>query len=128
MKNAFYQNVKFSKSIKYAINGLKLIVKNERNFRIILAFSVIVISFGLIFQISHFEWIAVFILISLVFVSESINSVIEAICDTVSLEFKVNIKYAKDVAAGAVLITAGCAIVVGLMVFLPHVLKLMQVQ
>ena len=126
MKNAFYQNVKFRKSIKYAINGLKLIVKNERNFRIILAFSVIVISFGLIFQISHFEWIAVFILIFLVFVSESINSVIEVICDTVSLEFKVNIKYAKDVSAGAVLVSSLVSVIAGLIIFIPYIIDLLQ--
>jgi diacylglycerol kinase len=124
MKNTFYQNVRFGNSMRYAINGLKLIVKNERNFRIILLFSVLVITAGLIFQISHFEWIAITILIALVFISESINSVIEAICDTVASEFKVNIKYAKDVSAGAVLVSSVVSIVAGLIIFVPYILDI----
>ena len=127
MKNPFYQNVKFEKSLKHAFNGLNLIVKNERNFRIILVFSVFVITAGFIFRITHFEWVAITIVIALVFVSETINSVIEAICDTVSHDFKVNIKYAKDVSAGAVLVSSLVSIVAGLLIFVPYIVNLLLI-
>ena len=58
----------------------------------------------------------------MVFVAETINSAIEALCDTVSLDYKVNIKYAKDVSAGAVLVTAFVSVITGLIIFMPYVI------
>ena len=57
----------------------------------------------------------------MVFISESINSAIEALCDTVSLDYKVNIKYAKDVSAGAVLVSALVSVITGMLVFIPYI-------
>jgi len=54
--------------------------------------------------------------------SEVINSAIEALCDTISQDFKINIKYAKDVSAGAVLVSAFVSVVTGLIVFLPYLI------
>jgi diacylglycerol kinase len=122
MKNHFYQNVRFSKSLNDAVNGLKLIIKNERNFRIDIGASIVVVVVGLLFNISHFDWIALTLLIALVFISETINSVIEALCDTVSTEYKVNIKYAKDVSAGAVLVSSIVSVIAGLMIFMPYII------
>jgi diacylglycerol kinase len=56
----------------------------------------------------------------MVIVSETINSAIEALCDTVSLDYKVNIKYAKDVSAGAVLVSAIVSVITGIIIFLPY--------
>jgi len=126
MKNHFYQNVRFSKSLKDAINGLRLIIKNERNFRIDIGASVVVVITGFLLKISHWDWIAISLLIALVFISETINSVIEAICDTVSSEYKVNIKYAKDVSAGAVLVSSIVSIIAGLIIFIPHIVAFLM--
>ncbi|NMC09202.1 diacylglycerol kinase family protein, partial [Candidatus Microgenomates bacterium] len=111
----------FFKSQGYARNGLKLIYKNERNFRIDLAVALLVVLAGIFFEISHFEWIAISLVISIVFVSEVMNSAIEALCDTVSQDFKVNIKYAKDVSAGAVLVSAIVSVITGGIIFIPYV-------
>jgi diacylglycerol kinase (ATP) len=62
----------------------------------------------------------------MVFIAETINSAIEALCDTVSLEYKVNIKYAKDVSAGAVLVSATVSVITGLIVFLPYIVTLVK--
>jgi len=126
MKNHFYQNVRFSKSLKDAINGLRLIIKNERNFRIDIGASVVVVITGFLLKISHWDWIAISLLIALVFISETINSVIEAICDTVSSEYKVNIKYAKEVSAGAVLVSSIVSIIAGLIIFIPHIVAFLM--
>ncbi len=122
MKNGNFQAENFFKSQGYARNGLKLIYKNERNFRIDLLVTVFVICAGVFFQISHFEWIAISLVVSMVFISEVMNSAIEALCDTVSQDFKVNIKYAKDVSAGAVLVSALVSVITGIIVFLPYII------
>lgn len=124
MKNLYYQNVSFHKSLKHAWSGLKLIFRDERNFRrdLVVAFCVIVA--GILFKITHFEWVAISLVISTVLISEALNSVIEAICDTISCDFKLNIKYAKDVSAGAVLVSAIVSVITGLLVFTPYILEL----
>ncbi|MDD2578228.1 MAG: diacylglycerol kinase family protein [Candidatus Dojkabacteria bacterium] len=126
MKNIKYQATNFFKSQGHARSGIKLIFKNERNFRIDLIVAIIVVILGFLFKISHTDWIAISLVISVVFVSETINSAIEALCDTVSLEYKVNIKYAKDVSAGAVLVSALVSVITGLIVFVPYIVELVK--
>ena len=126
MKNPKYQATNFFKSQGHARSGIRLIFKNERNFRIDLIIALIVIAFGFIFRISHTDWIAISLVISMVLVSETVNSAIEALCDTVSLEYKVNIKYAKDVSAGAVLVSVLLSIVTGLIVFVPYITEFVK--
>ncbi len=122
MKNNKYKAESFFKSQGHARSGLRLIFKNERNFRIDLIMAFIVVLAGIAFEISYTDWIALSLVISMVFVAETINSAIEALCDTVSLDYKVNIKYAKDVSAGAVLVTALVSVITGLIIFMPYVI------
>ena len=119
MKDSFQTAKTLSQSRKHAIMGIKLIIENERNFRIQLAVAIVVITLSILLKISHTHWIAVSLLITLVLVLEAFNSVIEAVCDTVSKDYRVNIKYAKDVAAGAVLVSAILSFVLGLIIFIP---------
>ncbi len=126
MKNHYYQNIQFGRSLGHAVDGLKAIFRDERNFRLDLFFTIVVIIVGILFKISHSDWIAISLVISMVLISETINSVIEAICDTVSTEYKVNIKYAKDVSAGAVLVSAIVSIITGLVVFLPYIITFIK--
>jgi len=112
------------KSQKHAIEGILSIIRNERNFRIQLVVAVCVVIVSFLLNISHQDWIAVGFLITLVLISEAFNSVIEAVCDTVSQEYRVNIKYAKDVSAGAVLVSAILSVILGLIIFLPYILDL----
>ncbi len=126
MKNSTYQAENFFKSQGHARNGLKLIFRNERNFRIDLVFAISVILAGVFFQVSHSDWIALSLVISMVLISETINSAIEALCDTVSLDYKVNIKYAKDVSAGAVLVSSFVSVITGMIVFLPYIITLLK--
>ena len=127
MKNVYYKNVSFYKSLNHAWSGLKVIFHDERNFRRDLVIALCVIIAGILFNISHFEWIAISLVISAVLISESLNSVIEAICDTISCDFRLNIKYAKDVSAGAVLVSALVSIITGLLIFMPYILDLLKI-
>jgi len=126
MKNDHFKSPDFLKSQGYARNGVKLIFRNERNFRIDIVVAVLVVIAGFLFKISHTDWIAISLVISMVFTAEVLNSAIEALCDTVSQDFKVNIKYAKDVSAGAVLISALVSIITGLIVFLPYIIEVVK--
>ena len=126
MKNESFKTEDFFKSQGYARNGIKLIFKNERNFRIELVITALVILAGVFFKISHFEWIAISLVISMVLISETINSAIEALCDTVSQDFKINVKYAKDVSAGAVLVSALVSVITELIIFLPYIIQKIQ--
>lgn len=122
MKNHKYKAEDFFKSQGHARSGIKLIFKNERNFRTILKVAIVVIIAGFAFQVSYTDWIALCLVISMVIISETINSAIEALCDTVSLDYKVNIKYAKDVSAGAVLVSALVSVITGLIIFMPYLI------
>ena len=126
MKNSFFKASSFYKSQGYARNGLKLIFKNERNFRIDLVVACLVVIMGFVFKISYTDWIATSLVISMVLISETINSAIEALCDTISQDYKVNIKYAKDVSAGAVLVSALVSVITGVIVFTPYILEAIQ--
>jgi undecaprenol kinase len=126
MKKTFRTPTPFSQSSKHALKGIWTILKNERNFRIQLVIAILVVTIGLILQISHRDWVAVGFLIALVLISEALNSVIEALCDTISKEYRVNIKYAKDVSAGAVLVSAILSIILGLIIFVPYILPIIR--
>jgi diacylglycerol kinase (ATP) len=122
MKNAFYIPTSFFKSLKIALKGLKMIVKNERNFRIQLVVAGLVVLTGLILGFSHYDWIATSFFITLVLVAEAFNSVIEAVCDTISLQYRDTIRYAKDVSAGAVLLSSLASLIGGTIIIYPYVM------
>jgi diacylglycerol kinase len=125
-KNHAFDARNFFESYWYALSGLKLIITNERNFRIQLVMIALVTVLGFILRISHNDWILLFLVMGLVLISEAFNSVIEAVCDTVSQEYRVNIRYAKNVSAGAVLLSAGVSVVTGTIIFAPYVLDLLN--
>ncbi len=111
-------------SQKYAWNGLSLIVIGQANFRIELAITVLVIAAGLYFKISLLEWYGVLFSITIVLITEALNSALESACDAITTQRNGAIRYAKDVAAGAVLVAAIAAVVVGMVVFWPYVIHL----
>ncbi|MBN2100741.1 diacylglycerol kinase family protein [Candidatus Dojkabacteria bacterium] len=125
-KNHKYDARNFFESYRFAVSGLKLILKNERNFRIQIVALALVVVGGLILGIGHSDWVALALVAGLVLISEAFNSVIEAVCDTVSKEYKVNIRYAKDVSAGAVLVSSIASAVTGLIIFWPYLWNLLK--
>lgn len=110
------------KSFSYALSGIRFVLKTQHNARIHLAISIFVIAFGIIKNISANDWRWSVIAISLVWFAETINSAFEFLCDVVSPEFHHSVKIAKDIAAGAVLICAIGAAILGVLTFLPYFL------
>lgn len=126
MKNEKNKARTFLDSQSFAFNGIKLIIRNERNFRLQMIFAILVFIAGIVLDISHEDWVAVGLLVAIVLITEAYNSVIEALCDTISKEYRVNIKYAKDVSAGAVLVSAILSIILGLIIFMPYILVIVS--
>jgi diacylglycerol kinase (ATP) len=117
-----FQNNKmkrFIKSFYFALKGIYQLFKNERNAKIHLLISIAVISFSFYFNISKLEWIIIIFSIAAVFTAEAFNTSIEKMVDFVSLQHHEKAGQIKDLAAGAVLITAIAVAIVGLIVFIP---------
>lgn len=121
MNNKGFTLKKRLKSFTFAFNGICLLIKNEHNAWIHSFAAICVIIAGFIFNLSPTEWIAIVFAIGLVLAGEAINSSLEALCDLVSPEYNVLIKQSKDLAAGAVLILAISAAIVGLIIFIPKI-------
>ena len=106
-------------SFAYAWAGIRQAFKTEHNTWIHLFLTITSVIAGLILQIEKWDWIALVIVITMVWVAELFNTCIEKIMDFISTEKHPQIKLVKDVAAAAVLITAFSAIIVGLLIFVP---------
>lgn len=109
------------KSFGYAINGLKVLFREEHNARIHILVALIAIVLGFIFHISANEWLAICVLIGLVLSLEALNSAVENLSDHVSPQWNEKIKKAKDLSAAAVFIAALIAVVCGCIIFLPKI-------
>lgn len=110
------------KSIKFAMNGMKILISEEHNARIHLLAAICAIAAGFYFTISLSEWMAIIFSIGIVFSLESINSSIEYIADFISPEKHDKIMKIKDVSAAGVLFGAISALIIGLIIFLPKLL------
>ena len=108
-------------SFKYALRGIVYLFRNEHNAQIHLFALICTVTAGFFLTISPMEWIAVIFAIGFVFVAESFNTAIEALCDEVSADYRELIRRSKDVAAAGVLIAALTAVVIGLIVFVPRI-------
>lgn len=124
MKNDGFTLRKRLKSFKFAFNGIRLLITREHNAWIHCFAAICVIIAGFAFDISTTEWIAVTFAIGTVLAAEAVNSSIEAIADLVSPEYNEAIKRTKDLAAGAVLIFAISAAIVGLIIFVPKIMEM----
>jgi len=124
MKQQGFSIKKRIRSFGYAINGLKILVKEEHNARIHLFVTLCVVLAGALLRISAIEWVAVVFAIGLVIALEAVNSSIENLADFVSPEKHHWIKKIKDLAAAAVLVGAIASVIVGLIVFVPKILNL----
>jgi len=116
---------KRAKSFTYAFAGIARLLRYEHNAWIHCVAAVVAVAAGLLLDISATEWMAVALCIGAVLAAEAFNSAIEALADRVSPGYDEAVKHAKDLAAGAVLLVALAAVVVGLIVFVPKLTALL---
>lgn len=112
-------------SFKYATEGIIQASKEEPNLKFHFLISLVIIFFSLFLDLSSIEWIIVIFLIGLVISVELTNTAIEEVVDSFTQEIHPAAKRAKDVSAGAVLIVSITALIIGLIIFIPHLLKIL---
>ncbi|WP_066735258.1 diacylglycerol kinase family protein [Bariatricus massiliensis] len=112
------------RSFRYAFEGIIAGLKTERNLMIHYSALGLVVVFGITLNISITEWCICLILCALVISLEMVNTAVEAVVDLVTRDQKRRAKLAKDTAAGAVLIAAVTAAVIGGIIFLPKIAAL----
>ena len=122
MKKERFSVKKRMKSFQYAFAGLKVLFKHEHNSWIHAVAAICVIVAGFLFRISYVEWIAVLIVIGMVFAAEIFNSSLERIADFIQPEKDDRIRDIKDLGSAAVLVTAITAAAIGIMIFLPKII------
>lgn len=117
---------KLKNSFKYAIQGIKSAFKTEQNLKIHFIIALLAIILGIAFKISYIEWAVCFLLFGFVITAELLNTAIEVTVDLAMPEKNEKAKLAKDIAAGAVLISAIIAILVGMVIFLPKIIEIIN--
>jgi len=110
---------RFFRSFIYALQGIRHVFGTEANMKIHLVFTLLVIVCGLFFKISATEWMFCLLCFGLVISMEMINTAIEKLVDDLSPDFNSVAGNIKDIAAGAVLISAIFAAATGLIIFVP---------
>ena len=117
---------KLIRSFGYAFKGIGYAAATQLNFRVHLVATLTAVCMGYALHISVNEWQWIMLCITLVLVTELLNTAIETLTDLVSPGYHEKAGRVKDVAAGAVVITALFALLTGLIIFLPKLLKLID--
>jgi len=113
-----------ARSFYYAFAGLWWTIRTQRNMRIHVTLGALALVAALLLRFSTGELALLLIMITVVLVLEMLNTVVEAAVDLASPAYHPLAKTAKDVAAGAVLVSAIGSVLVGLLLFLPHLRQL----
>lgn len=110
------------KSFRFAWQGMKSFLLGEHNARLHLVATAGVILVAILFPVTQTEWLALVFAMGFVWVAEMLNTCIERIMDFVSDQQHPEIKFIKDLAAGAVLVAAITAVIVAAIVFIPKLI------
>ncbi|WP_245653564.1 diacylglycerol kinase family protein [Sphingomonas pituitosa] len=113
-------------SFRYAVRGLRWLIREEHNARVHLAASVLAVGAGLVLRLPAPDWRWLIVAIALVWLAEAFNTAIEDICDRICPEFDPAIGRIKDLAAGGVLVASLAAAGIGLFTLGPPLLKLLH--
>ncbi len=113
--------LKLLQGFVHAFRGISIVIRSERNFQIHLIAFLVVISTGVYFQISRFEWTILIFVSSLVMGLELVNTAVEKLCNEITEEQKSSIRNIKDISAGAVLVAAIGAFIIAAIIFSGHI-------
>ncbi len=114
------------RSFKFAFVGMWTMLKSQHNAWVHAGATLGVVAAGFFFSVSAAEWCWLVLAIMAVWTAEALNTAFEFLADVASPEFHPLVKHAKDVAAGAVLISAIGSVIIGVLVLGPHALQRVQ--
>ena len=115
---------RLKKSFHYAHRGLERVIKEEQNFALELSIAIVIIILAILSKFKAVEWAVLVLTISLVLLTEIFNSAVERVSDLLKPRLDIYVKEIKDIMAGAVFLVASTAVVVGVFLFGPRVIKL----
>ena len=114
------------KSFGYAFKGIDDVIEHEPNMKIHVVVAILVVIMAFILKVSTIEWIILVLLIGAVLAAETINTTIENLVDMYTKEYDEKAKIVKDTAAGTVLIFAITSAIIGLIIFIPKIIYLLE--
>lgn len=119
------KNHHFKQSMQHAVNGIKTVFQDERNFRFDVVAAIIVVILGFLLNIERVEWYWIVFCIFLMFILEMLNTVVEQLVDLmVEHNYHLAAKKAKDVAAGVVLMGAIFVLLMASGIFIPKIVQM----
>ena len=123
-KRKKYGFKRLGKSFVYAFRGIISAYKTEQNLLVHTIALIINIIFMIVFKLSTIECVLIIIVITIVFALEMVNTAIEYAIDMAMPQIHPLAKISKDVASGAVLVSAIGALIVGLIIYIPKIIML----
>ncbi len=117
----------FLDSVKNCLDGISYTISHENNFKREIIIGILAIILSVILKVSILEWIVVILLICFVLVFELINTAIEKTVDLYTKEYNETAKIVKDVAGASVLVMCMFSAVIGVIIFLPKIINLLNI-
>src|SRR5256885_11492748 len=114
------------RSVRHAVRGILRMIRCQHNAWIHALATLVVLAAAFLLRVSAADWCWIILAISIVWTAEALNTAFEFLADAASPEFHPLVRDAKDVAAGAVLVTAMAAAVIGVIIFWPYVARLIS--
>ena len=108
---------KLADSFKYALHGIAELVRTQRNARVHLALTFVVLGAALMLKVTHYELAILFLAMGLVWSAEAMNTAMELLADTLHPRRNAKVGRAKDLAAASVLLSAIAATCVAASIF-----------
>jgi len=108
------------RSFGYAISGIGFMLRTQHNAWLHLIATVLVLVSAIALKLSATDWRWIVVAIFLVWAAEAFNTAVEYVCDMVAPDYNIVVKHAKDIAAGAVLLSAISAAIIGVLTFWPY--------
>lgn len=112
--------IEYLRAFGYALEGLYYVITHHASFTIQVVVGLITLGLGFYFKITRFEWMVLIFVIFTVLTAELLNTAVETTLDYMAHEHHIQVKKAKDVAAGAVFLIAVSALIIGIIIFFPY--------
>lgn len=112
------------RSVRFAVQGIRTMLASQHNAWVHAGSTVAVVIAGFVLRVDRMEWCMLILAMMAVWTTEALNTAFEFLCDVASPDFHPMVARSKDVAAGAVLLSAIGSVAVGMIIFVPHVLRL----
>jgi diacylglycerol kinase (ATP) len=121
-----YSLGKLISAFRFAFHGVGYLLRTQRNAQIHCLVAACALALGALLGLARWEWLALVLTITLVLAAEGVNTAVEAAVDVATSQYHPLARVAKDVAAGTVLICAIASVIVGCIIFIPHLWELLM--